>query len=140
MIRKIQECDIEEVLNIWIEASIIAHNFIESSYWISKVNDMKNIYIPNSETYVYENKDRICGFFSLDENTLAAIFVKPNLQDKGIGSKLLKKAKELRSNLRLAVYKENSKSVLFYKKAGFWFEKEQKDENTGHFELIMKWP
>jgi putative acetyltransferase len=140
MIRKFQKCDLEDVLDIWLEASIIAHDFIKSNYWISEISNMRYIYIPNSETYVYENENGICGFFSLHEKTLAAIFVKPNQQGKGIGSKLLKKAKELRKSLILAVYKENSKSVLFYRKAGFRFVKERIDENTGHPELIMQWP
>ena len=140
MIRKIQDSDLEEVLNIWLEASIIAHDFIENSYWISRVSDMRDIYIPNSETYVYEDKNGICGFFSLCENILAAIFVKPNQQGKGIGRKLLKKAKVLRNNLCLTVYKNNSKSVLFYKRAGFSFVKEQIDKNTGYPELVMQWP
>ena len=140
MIRKIQEGDIEEVLDIWLKASIIAHDFIDSSYRISELNNMRQMYIPNSETYVYENQHGICGFFSLQENRLAALFVKPNQQGHGIGAKLLKKAKELRKDLRLAVYKENSKSIFFYEKAGFWFVREQIDENTGHPELIMQWP
>ena len=140
MIRKIKKYDLEQVLNIWLETSIVAHNFIERNYWVSKLNDMKNIYIPNSETYVYESETDIYGFFSLSENILAAIFVKPDQQGRGIGTKLLQKAKKLRNELRLTVYRENSKSVLFYEKAGFRYVKEQKDENTGHLEIIMQWP
>jgi len=140
MIRKLQKCDIEEVLDIWLEASIIAHDFIEKSYWVSKATDVKDLYIPNSETYLYENEDGISGFFSLHENILAAIFVKPNQQGKGIGTKLLQKAKEIRNFLTLTVYKENSRGVWFYEKAGFRTVKEQKDENTGHPEIFMQWP
>lgn len=140
MIKKFQEYDIEEVLDIWLKASIIAHDFIDSSYWVSELNNMRQTYIPDSETYVYENQHGICGFFSLNENILAAIFIKPVHQGKGIGTKLLKKAKELRNNLKLTVYKENPKSILFYKKAGFKFVKKQEDEHTGHSELILQWP
>lgn len=140
MIRNIQDVDLEKVLDIWLETSLVAHDFIESNYWVSKKNDMRNVYIPNSETYVYENEAGICGFFSLCENTLAAIFVKPDQQSKGIGRELLQKAKELRNFLILTVYKENSKSILFYKKAGFRLVKEQTDRNTGQPELIMQWP
>jgi putative acetyltransferase len=56
MIRKFQEFDIEEVLDIWLKASIIAHDFIDSSYWVSELNNMRQTYIPDSETYVYENQ------------------------------------------------------------------------------------
>ena len=140
MIRKIQKSDLEQVLNIWLEASIISHDFIDSNYWVSKIKDMKYAYIPSSESYVYENKTGICGFFSLSENILAAIFVAPSQQGKGIGMKLLQTAKELRRELILNVYKENQKSIRFYEKAGFWFVKEQEDKNTGHLEIVMRWP
>ena len=129
-IRAVQKGDLEQILDIWLEASVISHDFIDSNYWVSKIRDMKDIYIPNSETYVYEDETGICGFLSLCENTLAAIFVKPDKQSKGIGGKLLQKAKELRNEINLTVYKENSKSVLFYRKAGFYSVREQKDKNT----------
>ncbi len=44
-------------MDTWIEASIIAHNFIEVSYWFSKMSEMRGVYIPNLETCLYENKD-----------------------------------------------------------------------------------
>ncbi len=50
---------------------------------------------------------------------------------------LILKSKEVRKNLNLTVYKENIKSIEFYKKCGFKIEKEQTDIHTGHLELLM---
>ena len=140
MIRNFQESDIDQVVNIWLEASIKAHGFVKSEFWKSKVKDMREIYIPSGETYVYDEEGMIKGFVSLFENTLAAIFVSPNYQGTGIGKQLMTKSKEVRESLSLTVYKENRKSVEFYKKCGFKIKREQIDAHTGHPELLMVFP
>ncbi len=56
MIRKFQQSDIDQVISIWLEASIKAHDFVNSEFWKSKVKDMREIYIPSGETYVYEKE------------------------------------------------------------------------------------
>lgn len=77
MIRKYRKDDIGILLDIWLRASIEAHDFIVPGFWRSQVNNMRNIYIPASENYVYERESKVLGFYSLHENTLAAIFVSP---------------------------------------------------------------
>jgi putative acetyltransferase len=138
MIRKFKQSDIDQIIKIWLEASIKAHDFIESKFWESKVNDMKEIYLPSSETYVFEAENEIKGFISLLSDTLAALFVSPNCQGEGIGKQLILKSKAIRKKLILTVYKENSRSIEFYRKNGFRIIKEQIDNNTGHSELLME--
>ncbi len=139
MIREFQQSDIDQVINIWLKASIEAHDFVDSSFWRSKAKDMREIYIPSGETYVYEDAGIIKGFVSLYQDTIAAMFVSPDSQRRGIGTKLMQKAKDVRHALTLAVYKENSKSTEFYKKCGFTIERKQIDKHTGHLELVMKY-
>ena len=137
MITKLEKSDMDQVIEIWLEASIKAHDFVGSAFWESKVKDMREIYIPAGETFVYREKGPIKGFFSLYNDTLAALFVSPAYQGAGIGSALMGKAKEMRDKLSLTVYKGNHNSVEFYQKRGFVIEKEQIDEHTGHPELVM---
>jgi len=138
MIREFQQSDIDQVISIWLEASIKAHDFVNSDFWKSKVKEMREIYIPSGETYVYEEERIIKGFISLYNDTLAAIFVSPDSQGTGIGRQLMEKAKDVHDSLNLTVYKENPKSIEFYKKCGFKIEQEQIDKHTGHPELVMK--
>ncbi len=138
MIRKFQQSDIDQVISIWLEASIKAHDFVTSDFWKSKVKDMREIYIPSGETYVYGEERIIQGFISLYNDTIAAIFVSPGYQGKGIGKQLIQKAKDVRAILNLTVYKKNQKSIEFYKKCGFTIEQEQIDQHTRHPELLMK--
>ena len=138
--RKFRQQDMEQVLGIWLEASAQAHHFIPRKFWESKLPDMRESYIPSSETYVYEDGGAVKGFIALHENTIAAIFASPENWNKGIGTLLMAQAKALFADLRLTVYKENANSIRFYKKCGFSIVREQIDEHTGHPELLMAFP
>jgi putative acetyltransferase len=137
MIRKFQNSDMDQIINIWLDASIKSHDFVDSGFWESKIDDMRNIYIPSGETYIYEEDEMIKGFVSLYKNTVGALFVSPSFQGLGIGKKLIEKSKQISQQLDLTVYKENIKSIEFYKKNGFKIEKEQIDKHTGHIEIVM---
>ncbi|WP_422102489.1 GNAT family N-acetyltransferase [Vreelandella sp.] len=130
--------DMEAVLSIWLSASVQAHDFIEPHFWQSKQGAMREVYLPASETYVAEESGHVVGFYSLYENTLAAIFVHPNQQDLGLGSALLEDAKRRREWLQLTVYAQNASSVCFYEARGFVPMGEQLDEHTGEPELLMR--
>ncbi len=138
MIREAKPSDTDRLITIWLEASIQAHDFIAPAFWKSKVNDMRTIYLPAAETYVFEEKGIVKGFVSLLGDTVAALFVAPNCQGAGVGKQLLSKAKEIRTKLTLTVYKENTKSVGFYEACGFRVIKEQADCHTRRLELLME--
>ncbi len=138
MIRKFHHTDMEAVLSIWLTASKKAHDFIAAEYWEAQLTNMRERYIPASETYVYEYQSEVVGFYALYENRLAAIFVLPGFQGKGIGKLLISDAKSKRSELTLSVYKENVDSYHFYLFQGFKIVREQIDEHTGHPEYVMK--
>ena len=137
MIREMKDVDLDVVLDIWLQASIKAHNFVEPDFWESQVESMRNIYMPASESYVFVEDGEVIGFYSLHENTLAAIFITPELQGLGFGKELLSHAKQQRDVLTLSVYKANDSSVQFYLSKGFNIVSEQADEHTGHAEYLM---
>jgi putative acetyltransferase len=139
MVRQFKLSDMNDVLDIWLKASMKAHSFVGREFWESKIDDMRRTYIPTSDTYVFSDNEAIKGFFSLYGDTLAAIFVLPNVQGKGIGQQLMDKAKSLRRKLNLTVYRENPKSIQFYRKCGFTIIKERVDEHTGHIEILMEY-
>ena len=139
MIRAFESSDMKDVLDIWLRASIQAHNFVDRKFWESKTDDMRDIYIPASDTYVFIEDDIIKGFFSLHGDTLAAMFVAPDCQGKGIGQQMMNKATSLRNKLYLAVYQENPRGIDFYRKCGFAISKEKVDKHTGHIEILMEY-
>lgn len=137
MIRPFHANDMEAVLAIWLDASIKAHDFVEPEFWRSHVENMRTTYLPASEVYVYEIEAKVVSFYALYENTLAALFVAPERQGRGIGTQLLNHAKQQRTSLMLSVYKENQPSYKFYLAQGFTVSSEQQDEHTGHLEYTM---
>ncbi|MEW8993362.1 N-acetyltransferase [Clostridium sp.] len=132
--------DIEEVVDIWLNSNIAAHNFIHEDYWNSNYELVKTQYIPNSETYIYEEEGKVKGFLSIMKGEfIGAVFVNVNYQSKGIGKALINYAKERYNKLSLTVYEENIRAVEFYEREGFNIILSQIDEATGKNELMMKW-
>ncbi|WP_289024250.1 N-acetyltransferase [uncultured Salegentibacter sp.] len=138
-IRKLNTKDIETVVELWYETSIIAHDFIQADYWEKNKEAMASIYLPNSETYLAIEDEKIAGFVAMAENFLAAIFVNNQIQGKGIGRKLLNFVKDTRTMIQLKVYKKNMKTVDFYRSQGFEVISENKEEKTGEYEFLMEW-
>ena len=67
MIRDLKQKDIDKVMKIWLESTIKAHDFIPKKYWQDNFNAVKDIYIPQSKTYVYEEGEEIK---ELEQSTL----------------------------------------------------------------------
>ncbi|NCT77795.1 N-acetyltransferase [Pseudomonas stutzeri] len=139
MIRPNRPDDLETLLGIWLEASSRAHDFVERGFWEARLVDMRNLYLPAAQTWVYERDGTVVGFVSLLDDVLAAIFVAPTEQGHGIGSALLEHAKGLRERLSLTVYAANGASIAFYRRHGFQIAGEQLDAHTGHPERVMTW-
>ena len=139
MIRQLQNKDIDKIMEIWLESTIDAHKFISKEYWNENYNIVKDVYIPMSKTFIYEDNDDIRGFISIINNDfIGALFVEKNYQSQGIGKSLIDYAKNLYDNLNLAVYKENEKALEFYKKMEFKIISENINEDTNCVEYIMK--
>ena len=54
MIRKFKGEDTVKVMTIWTKGNFYAHPFIERDYWISNYNKVKEEYLKQAETYIYE--------------------------------------------------------------------------------------
>ncbi|MBM7871568.1 putative acetyltransferase [Clostridium pascui] len=140
MIRELEANDINKVMEIWKHATIEAHSFIKKEYWLDKYNEVKDVYIPMSKTFIYEESNGTKGFISiLNDDFIGALFVDVSSQGKGIGSQLVEFAKKRYHTLSLAVYESNKKAVEFYKNVGFVLYEEKIDEVTNEKELIMGW-
>jgi len=130
--------EIDEVMNIWLDSTIDAHDFIPEDYWRENYKVVRNDYVPQSETYVYIEKEKILGFISvLNKEFIGALFVNKNCQGNGIGEKLIDFSKSIYDTLSLSVYKKNYRAVNFYKKVGFKCIAEQVNEETNEEEYIM---
>lgn len=139
LIRNSRETDLEEMVRIWYDASILAHSFIPSSFWALNKSAMREKYLSLAENLVFEEEGKVAGFISLVGEGVCALFVAPEMQGKGIGRALLEHAMALKGNLSLKVYKENENALRFYEKCGFIAVREEIDEFAGRLQILMEW-
>jgi len=138
LIRNYRETDLEEIVNLWYDASVLAHSFIPSSFWALNQSAMKEKYLQFSENFVFEEEGKVAGFISLVEERICALFVAPEMQERGIGRALIEHAMILKGNLALKVYRENENALRFYEKRGFVAVEEEIDEFTGCVQILME--
>lgn len=140
MIRKLETKDIDKIMNIWLNSTIDGHKFIDEKYWRDNYDTVKNVYMPVSEVFIYENNNDIKGFIGILNNEfIGALFVDTSSQGLGIGSKLIDYVLSKYNKLNLAVYKENENAVKFYINKGFKIINEQQNEDSGFIEYIMEY-
>jgi putative acetyltransferase len=141
---KISKCkmsDIDQIVNIWLAGSLKAHDFICEEYWESQKEAMATKYLPVAETFVIcgQEKEQILGFVSMLEDYLAALFIDPSYQHKGLGRTLLNFVKEQRDRIELKVYQKNENAIRFYLRNRFVITEESVDEPTQEKEFVMVW-
>ncbi|WP_040214588.1 N-acetyltransferase [Clostridium polynesiense] len=139
MIRKLKNEDTDKIMDIWKESTIKAHHFINKEYWENNYDTVRDIYLPQSDTFVYDEEGNIKGFISIiNSDFIGALFVDCDCQGLGIGSKLIDCVIKKYKKLTLAVYKDNEKAVKFYESKGFKIVKEQENQDSGFQEYIME--
>ena len=139
MIRLYQEADTEEIVEAWYQASLIAHPFLTEKFLEEESNNLRERFLPNSQTWVYEEQGRVVGFISLVENEVGGIFVHPSWQRQGVGMALMDKARSLHKNLELDVFEANRQGRAFYAKYGFVPVKMYRDGATGEMTIKLRY-
>ncbi|WP_227318619.1 N-acetyltransferase [Cedecea davisae] len=140
MIRRFELSEMDALMALWLESTIAGHPFIAESYWRESENLVRNVYIPQSKTWVYLQQERLVGFISvMEKQFIGALFVAPSCCGKGIGGALLEQAKAEYPALSLEVYQKNRKAVHFYHRHGFHIEESAWQEETQHPTWIMGW-
>ena len=129
--------------NIWLEASLLAHDFVDPSLWEAQRKAMEQHYLPSSQVVLLKSGERPLAFAALckpeDEDLLAALFVTPACWRKGLGSVLLRHVMQGRSSLRLDVYRANTGALAFYESMGFVPVGESVCGHTGQPQIAMRW-
>lgn len=138
MIRKHNKNDLEQIMKVWYASSTLAHPFLNSEFVEKVKSDMRHIYIPNSETWVYEIDSTVVGFISMVDNEIVGLFVLPEYHSRGVGTKLVNFVTEFNDKLEVEVFKLNKIGRSFYDKYGFIQFKEFNHEESGEVVLRLK--
>ncbi len=130
--------DLDDIMKLWFESNLQAHDFISKDYWMFHFEEVKTM-MPQAELFVWKNERKILGFLGLMGNYIAGIFVDEKYRSQGIGKMLLDDIKEIQDELVLHVYEKNKSALGFYRREGFQILGEQREEETGEKEYLMKW-
>lgn len=137
MINEFKIENLEEVMEIWIQTNINAHDFIEREYWINNFDLVKKL-LPDAKVYIFQEDNIIKGFIGvIEEGYIAGLFVKEEYQREGIGEKLIEYIKSKYNQLKLDVYSKNKNAIKFYLKNNFKIVNEKNNEDTNEIEYEM---
>lgn len=146
-IRKMRKKDIEQVQDVAIKSwhatyegiipLEIQDNFLRSAY----SDKMMKRRLKNTHIFISEAEEKVVGFANYspvsDEGKveLAALYLYPEYQGKGIGTALLSAGVEKLKGVKeinLSVEKNNQKGAAFYEAKGFKITSEFNDNFDGH--------
>lgn len=140
MIRKYKTEDTDALIAIWDNAEALAHPFLSSEVRDQVRKDMRNMYLPNAETWVLEDEGVPVGFIAMIDKEIGGLFLDPSQQGKGKGRQMVDYVVFLKGPLTVEVFKENKIGLPFYKRYGFEVIGEGTFDVTGDETFKMAMP
>ena len=139
MIREYKETDIDNILEVWYQASRMAHPFLDADFMGMEKRNIRDVYIPNTSTWVYSEGQDVLGFISMMGNEVGAIFVRPDHHGKGIGRQLMDFVSDFHEEMEVEVFERNMVGRAFYDKYGFELLEELVHKETNNRLLRLKY-
>jgi putative acetyltransferase len=139
MIRQATNTDFPELADIYHDASLLAHPFIDPEFIAKDRHRVRDEYLPLNQSFVYEKYGNILGFISLTGDHINGLFIKIDAQRLGIGTALLNHVKERHNKLELCCFVDNYSAQRFYFAQQFEIVTEQKNEELPFEEYVMRW-
>ena len=138
MIRPYQDTDLSEVLEAWYSASLLGHPFLDEAFFERERNRIREVYLPNAETWVFEQDGVVVGFVALIGNEVGGLFVHADYHGRGMGRALMDHARSIRDVLELLVFEDNKVGRAFYEKCGFRQVGKEVHEETGFMQMRLR--
>lgn len=142
MLRPYRVDDAAAVIAVWDAATRLAHPFLDEAFLAAERENLRNLYLPNTETTVWEEDSTVIGFIALLEieggSEIGGLFVAPPSARRGIGRALLQHARGAKGQLEVEVFEANPIGRAFYAKQGFRPIGQSTHEPTGQQVLRLR--
>ncbi|CFR12412.1 acetyltransferase [Yersinia frederiksenii] len=119
MIRKAMPADTSRLIEVWENAVRKTHLFLTEADIQFYLPQVRDIYLPALEVWLFEKDAEAVGFIGLDGNKVEMLFVDTTYYGKGIGKALLAHAQHLKGKLSVDVNELNPAALAFYLHYGF---------------------
>ncbi len=143
-IERASPADAEEIAALYLASRRAAlphlrrvHSDAATREWVRRV------LLAHGETWVARSSGRIVGFLSLADDELDQLYLLPGHERRGIGGRLLAKAKERSpGRLRLFTFARNRRARAFYEKHGFRLvdQTDGSRNEEGEPDIRYEWP
>ena len=121
VIRKATPADADGAADVWLTSFKATYPFPPAHPDADVRRWIRDDLVPREETFVAVEPDgTIVGFMTLHGNDLDQLYVRPDRLHRGIGSRFVELAKELRpGGLWLYTFQVNTRARAFYERHGF---------------------
>jgi GNAT superfamily N-acetyltransferase len=101
---------------------------------------IRQVMVPRTKVWVAEIRGRVEGFFSLEGQTLAHLYVHPDHQGLNVGTALLDRARALSpERLTLYTFARNEGARRFYDRRGFRAIEFGHDNEENEPDVLYEW-
>lgn len=140
MIRAYEPKDTDALVEIWEKANALAHPFLPQDFVAQVKTDMRNIYLPNAETWVLEQQGQPIGFIAMIGNDIGGLFLDPAHHGRGWGKAMVDHVVAFKGPLKVEVFSANAIGRPFYERYGFLLQDEHMHEASGQITARMAMP
>lgn len=93
--------------------------------------------VRDGKVLVYKINSEIVGFMELDDGWLHHLYIDPEYQNKGFGTRMLGYAKDVSpTGIKLWVFENNKNAIRFYEREGFILVKKRNIDETTNEENL----
>lgn len=140
MIKEYTTNNTDALISIWEKANALAHPFLAPNFVAFVKDAMRNMYLPNAETWVIQKNGDPIGFIAMIGNEIGGLFLDPAYHGHGYGRAMVDHVVGLKGPLRVEVFKENKIGRPFYERYGFEYVEEYLHEQSGAVTVKMSMP
>ncbi len=137
-IKRAEKTQTYEILDLWLRTAAHDNPFIEDNFWERHYDEVKARFFTNSEGFIYKLNGKIVGYICVTgENYIAGLFVDPDFQRRGIGTRLIEFVKTEYSLLHINVYAKNRGMLEFCTRRGFLIDGALRRPDNGEIQYTM---